>query len=303
MSFYTPLRYPGGKARLGPWLAQALRHNRISNGSYAEPYAGGAGAAMFLLLRGYVKNIHINDADPVVHSFWHAAIHNSSRLVKLVRETKVDMKSWEEQHEIMANQHKHSHLRVGFATFFLNRTNRSGILAGGVIGGKAQTGNFKLDARYNKDDLIGRLQAINEMRRCISLTGMDASDWLLNEAPNLPNTSLIYLDPPYYVKGSLLYRNFYAPEDHAAIAEKALSIKTPLLVTYDDVPEIRSLYSRAASVNFSLKYSTYSDRPDSTEVMFYSNMTLPSNPRLTRGNYLPPAGLNKTTNVVPHGVY
>jgi DNA adenine methylase len=302
MNFYTPLRYPGGKARLGPWLAEALRHNRISNGSYAEPYAGGAGAAMFLLLRGYVKNIHINDVDPVVHSFWHAAIRNSSRLVKLVKETKVDMKSWEEQQEIMANQHRYSHLRVGFATFFLNRTNRSGILAGGVIGGKGQTGNFKLDARYNKDELINRLQAINEMRRSISLTGMDASEWLSNVAPDLPPTSLIYLDPPYFVKGSLLYRNFYAPEDHAAIAQKALAINTPLLVTYDDVPEIRALYSKASAVNFSMKYSTHSDRVDSTEVMFYSNMTLPFNPQLTRGSHLPPTSLNKATNVVPHGV-
>lgn len=302
MSFYTPLRYPGGKARLGPWFAQVLRHNRISDGVYAEPYAGGAGAAMFLLVRGYVKQVHINDADPVVYSFWHAATKNSTRLVKLVRETPVTIETWEQQKDVIAHPHRYSHLRVGFATFFLNRTNRSGILAGGVIGGKGQQGNFKLDARYNKDELIKRLETIGELRQCISVQGIDAQEWLSTTGSELPAGSLLYLDPPYFVKGSQLYRNYYNPADHAAIARQVMSVETPVVVTYDNVPDIRSLYQQAAAVNFSLRYSTHAARPQSTEVLFYRNLTLPSSPRLTRGNHLPPASLNEASDVVPHVV-
>jgi len=302
MSFYTPLRYPGGKARLGPWLGQVLRHNRISGGAYAEPYAGGAGAALFLLMRGFVDEVHINDADPVVYSFWHAATRNSARLIGLVEQTPVTMDTWEEQHEILANAHRHSHLRVGFATFFLNRTNRSGILAGGVIGGKQQTGPFKLDARYNKADLVSRLVAIGQLAESIKITCEDALDWLHTKAPELPKNSLIYLDPPYFEKGSLLYRNFYEVQDHAAVAKAVMKLRTPLVVTYDDVPQIRKLYSKAPCSSFTVHYSTHTERPESTEVLFYRNITLPRPPQLTRGVSLPPAVLDKQADVVPKRV-
>lgn len=300
MSFYTPLRYPGGKARLGPWLAELMRHNRISGGDYAEPYAGGAGAALFLLMRGYVNRIHINDADPVVYSFWHAATRNASRLVQWVKDTPVTMETWEEQQEVLVNAHRHSYLKVGFAAFFLNRTNRSGILAGGVIGGKNQTGNYLLDARFNKADLMGRIETIGAMSKSITISCCDARDWLIET--DLPKKSLLYLDPPYYVKGAQLYRNFYDPADHADIAKLVMQRKTPVLVTYDDVQPIRDLYAGAEAVNFSLHYSTHVARPKSTEIMFYRNLQLSSPPRLTRGNALPPASPNKRPNVVPESV-
>lgn len=300
MSFFTPLRYPGGKARLGPWLAELMRHNRISGGEYAEPYAGGAGAALFLLMRGYVNKIHINDADPVVYAFWHAATKSTAKLVKLVESTPVTMETWYAQREVLAEPDKHSFLRLGFAAFFLNRTNRSGILAGGVIGGLNQSGNYGIDARFNKADLINRLQAVGAMAKSISVTCCDARDWLIQT--DLPKSSLTYLDPPYYVKGAQLYRNFYDPDDHAEIAQLVMTRKTPVLVTYDDVPPIRELYAGASAVNFSLHYSTHLSRPKSTEVMFYRHLDLPSLPRMTRGSALPPAVPNEGGHVVPKRV-
>lgn len=301
MSFFTPLRYPGGKARLGPWLAELMRHNRISGGEYAEPYAGGAGAALFLLMRGYVNRIRINDADPVVYAFWHAATKSTAKLVKLIEETPVNMAQWELQQEVLANHTSHSNLRVGFAAFFLNRTNRSGILSGGVIGGRKQTGNYGLDARFNKSDLIGRIQAVGAMAKSIDVTCLDARNWLAES--DLPRNSLTYLDPPYYVKGAQLYRNHYGPGDHAEIAAAVMQLSTPVLVTYDDVPQIRELYTGASAINFSLHYSTHLSRPKSTEVMFYRNLSLPSRPRMTRGSVLPPAAANELTDVVPEGVH
>lgn len=281
-TFATPLRYPGGKGRLGFWFGSLLRHNRISGGWYVEPYAGGAGAALYLLTRGYVNHVVINDADPVVHAFWQAALHDSSRFLGLVASTPVTMDSWYRQKAILADPGRYEPTEVGFATFFLNRTNRSGILAGGVIGGKAQTGTYDLSARFNKPDLTHRINILVAMRRHISLYGLDAMELLKTIEPDLPQKCLIYLDPPYYNKGSQLYRNYYRPEDHALIATIVREQSRPWVVTYDDCQPIRDLYEGMPGTEFSLHYSTHTSRPVATEVMYYNHLTLHEPPHLRR---------------------
>lgn len=285
-AFITPLRYPGGKGRLGPWLAQVMRHNKISGGWYVEPYAGGAGAALFLLMRGYVDHIVINDADPVVFAFWKAATEHSNDLVAKVRTTPVTMRTWERQKAVIESPGAHDVVEVGFAAFFLNRTNRSGILSAGVIGGKDQNGPWKLDARYNKEDLSQRISKIGSMSKHITVLGMDALDLLTDVAPGFPSKCLVYLDPPYFVKGSLLYRNHYQPEDHASIAHCVVQADYPVIVTYDDCPEVRRLYAGLDAAQFSLHYSTHLARPKTSEVLFYRNLALPFEPQLTRGYQL-----------------
>lgn len=281
--FGSPLRYPGGKGRLGPWLAQLLRHNKISGGWYVEPYAGGAGAAIYLLAQGYVDHIVINDLDPVVHAFWWAVLNDTERFIDLLDEAPVTMDSWYRQKAIHADPDRFSLTEIGFATFFLNRTNRSGILKGGVIGGKNQDGPYSLAARFNKLDLAERVRNVASLADHISLHNEDAVDLLSMLQPDLPVKSLIYLDPPYYQKGSQLYRNHYLPEDHQKIAECVVALKTPWLVTYDSCPEIRSLYQACSGVEFSLHYSTASDRPLATELMYYGNLTMPAQgPVMTR---------------------
>lgn len=281
--FVSPLRYPGGKGRLGPWLAELIRTNQLTGGCYAEPYAGGAGAALYLLLNNHVNRIVINDADPVVHAFWHATVHESKALIKLIKKHAPTMKTREFARSILDVPEEYSTAEVGFATFFLNRTSRSGILNGGVIGGKAQVGNYKLDARYNRDDLIARIEAIAAKKDHITIYGMDALDLLDQVCPALPEKSLVYLDPPYYVKGSQLYRNFYDHADHESISAAVKDLKLPVLVTYDDTPEIRKIYRGMKNTLFSLQYSTHLSRPLVSEVMFYANLKLPMPPVLTRG--------------------
>lgn len=282
MSFATPLRYPGGKGRLGPWLAELLRHNSLSGGCYVEPYAGGAGAAIYLLTMGYVDHIVINDADPVVYAFWAAALNHTDDFIRMIERTPVTMSTWEAQKEIHANPTKHDLLEVGFATFFLNRTNRSGILSAGVIGGRAQKGKYKLDARFNKQDLAQRIRLLGQMRRHIGVHGLDAIDFLNTIEEYLPERSLIYFDPPYYEKGSSLYRNFYKPEDHASIALRISELNRPLLVTYDNCPPILDLYRDFDYTEFSMVYSTAMDRPLGSEVMFYRDLEIHSEPVLKR---------------------
>lgn len=281
-SFVTPLRYPGGKGRLGAWLAQLLKHNGLDRGLYMEPYAGGAGAAMYLLTCEHVERIVINDLDPVVHAFWWAVLNDTERLVETIRETPVNIETWHLQRAVVQNASTADRTALGFATFFLNRTNRSGMIKGGVIGGRNQTGKYLIDARFNKEKLIERIEKIAAFRERIQLFNLDAMALLNHPEIEIDNNSLIYLDPPYYEKGSQLYRNHYRPHDHQQIATTVMEIETPWLVTYDNCNEIKELYNSAEGVEFSLHYSTHMLRPKATEAMFYGNLNLHTAPTLKR---------------------
>lgn len=281
-AFASPLRYPGGKGRLGPWLAALMRHNHISGGWYVEPYAGGAGAAIYLLAQGYVNHVIINDVDPVVYAFWWAILHDTDNFLSLLSKTPVTMDSWYFQKQIHADLDSYSKTEIGFATFFLNRTNRSGILKGGVIGGKKQDGPYLLDARFNKKNLVERVMGVASLAEHITLRNQDALALLGDIDQELPDRSLIYLDPPYYQKGSQLYRNHYQPNDHKKIADCVKGLKTPWVVTYDDCCEIKTIYNSCRSAEFSLHYSTAKNRPLATEIMFYQNLEIHCPPSLTR---------------------
>jgi DNA adenine methylase len=189
--FITPLRYPGGKGRLGPWLGQVIEANGLKGGWYIEPYAGGAGAALYLLKQGFVDQIVINDADPVIHAFWVAVTEHTDAFIDKLESTPVTVDKRLELLQIIAAPKGKSVLDIGFAAFFLNRTNRSGILAGGVIGGKLQDGLYKLNARYNKNDLISRIQVIGSLRNRINVLGVDALDLLADYSPGFPEKTLI----------------------------------------------------------------------------------------------------------------
>ena len=281
-NFITPLRYPGGKGRLGPWLAALLKYNNSSDGIYVEPYAGGAGAALYLLAKRHVERIIINDLDPAVYAFWWSIINRPSDFMDLFEDTSVDIESWERQRSIQKSPGSFELLEVGFSTFFLNRTNRSGILEGGVIGGKAQNGKYLIDARFNKANLKARLLDVIDLGRKITLYNADAIDIIEGICGDLSANDLIYFDPPYYNKGGQLYRNHYEPDDHYRISHAIRGLSTPWLVTYDSCPEIHELYRDEESVEFSLCYSTHSQRKKSTEIMIYKNISLHEAPTLHR---------------------
>lgn len=273
---FTPLRYPGGKARFAPMIADVINGNTLAGGHYLEPYAGGAGVALVLLMDGVVSHIHINDADPAVSVFWRAAVHDTAELIKLVANEPVTMEAWHHWRAMMLGKTTGTQIERGFATLFMNRTNRSGILKGGVIGGKAQAGAYKLDARFMRDELCLRLERIGRHAEGISVYEEDAYKLLLRCHEFLPRTSLIYLDPPYYVKGAGLYRNFYKHDDHAQIARLLGSnrFRRPWVVSYDNADEIRTMYSYANSFTYGLRY-TAQQRYTGSEVMFFSERLTP----------------------------
>jgi DNA adenine methylase len=246
------------------------------SGHYLEPYAGGAGLALILLFDGHVTHIHINDADPALAVFWRVATTQASNLIAKVANEPVTLEAWHHWRSVMLGQTEATELDRGFATLFMNRTNRSGILMGGVIGGKGQSGTYKIDARFMRDKICARLTRIGEHSSAIHVYEEDASALLTRCHRFLPLNSLVYLDPPYYVKGSELYRNSYRHGDHERIAKLLGSAKfrRPWIVSYDNVSEIRSMYKYARAFSYGLSY-TAQRRYIGAEVMFFSERLEP----------------------------
>lgn len=243
--------------------------NDLVGYNYVEPYAGGAGVALSLLYEEYASHIHINDLDHSVFALWYAVLNEPDELCQRIVNTAVTMEEWERQKQVQSAADI-DRVDLAFSTFFLNRTNRSGIIDGGVIGGKDQKGIWKLDARYNSDALIHRIQKVARYRNRITLTQMDAADYTREVIIDLPQETFTYFDPPYYVKGEGLYENSYLDEDHKEIAELIRGVKQPWIVSYDAVPRILGLYEGLNRIAYSLSYSA-ADRYRGSEVMFFSS--------------------------------
>ncbi len=268
---YTPLRYPGGKARFAPFVADLMQRNGLSGGHYLEPFAGGAGVALELLYHGVAEHVHINDFDPAIAAFWRAATEQPRMLIELVANEPVTVEAWHHWRSVMLGQTNSTETERGFATLFLNRTNRSGILKGGVIGGLAQAGSYKIDARFKRDVLIKRLERIAQHASHIHVYEEDAHALLTRCHKFLPAKSLVFLDPPYYVKGAGLYRNYYEHSDHERIAKllRSTRFRRSWIVSYDNIEEIKTMYAYARALAYGLKY-TAQTRYEGTEVMFFS---------------------------------
>lgn len=271
MDFVSPLRYPGGKAKVASFVQELIIQNNLLDGTYVEPYVGGGSVALCMLFNECVSDIYINDIDLSIYAFWHSILMDSERFCRLIHDTPVNMAVWKKQRDIQANKLKEDLLTVGFSTFFLNRTNRSGILNAGVIGGNDQMGNYKIDARYNKSDLIRRISRIAEYSDRIHLSNLDALQLINDLCLKLSEKTLFYFDPPYYVKGKGLYLNHYNDENHREIAAVIKKLnRYKWIISYDNVEFITSLYSDFRQQIFELNYSA-SNSGKGKEVMVFSN--------------------------------
>lgn len=267
--FVSPLRYPGGKLKVVDFIKRLFEVNDLCDGTYIEPYAGGASVALTLLYSEYAHRIHINDIDRSIYAFWYSVLHETDSLCRMISDTKVDMQEWHRQKDVQIRKDEVDLLDLGFSTFFLNRTNRSGIISAGVIGGKNQTGRFKIDARYNKSDLIKRIENVAEYADRIELTNIDAVEMI--QSMRVPiKKSLCYLDPPYYVKGQDLYLNYYNDDDHRNIAKTMKSYCGKWILSYDAVSFIKNLYTDYRQEEYYLSYSA-GDPAKGCEVMVFSN--------------------------------
>lgn len=264
----TPLRYPGGKSGLTNFIRLVLAKNGLRGGHYIEPYCGGAGAAVTLLRAEAVSHIHLNDIDPAVFAFWRTLVRNPEILCNFVESVALTVSQWRHQREIYMDPSSKQEQRA-CAFLYLNRVNRSGILNGGLIGGLAQKGEWLMDARFNRADISNRIRKISEYRDGISVHNEDALKFIKSNNRKWPKSALIYLDPPYYLKGQCLYRNAYEHNDHVRIASYLRSLtKRCWIASYDANPEIANLYSGLEQQRYSLDY-TARNRTSGKEVIIY----------------------------------
>lgn len=267
----TPLRYPGGKSILTDFFARIIdSHFKKGNITYIEPYAGGAGAALALLLSDKVTTAVINDYDPAIYSFWKLVVNHPDKIIELIRNTPVTIEEWKKQKQIYSHTKSVDYIRLGFATFYLNRTNRAGILNAGPIGGMAQHGEWKLNARYNKQALIDRIQTISLYKDKITVQNKDGLEIIKEYADK--DSTFFYIDPPYCDKGSKLYLNFLTQSDHARLARLLHSLNDrKWLLSYNESVFTRNLYEGFAKMSFPLRYSVHPSTKLGRELMIFSD--------------------------------
>jgi DNA adenine methylase len=252
-----------------------ISYNGFEQRHYVEPYSGGCGLALSLLFSGHVSAIHLNDLDRSVWAFWWAILNECDELIRRVQNVDINVIEWDRQRAVQADKATADPIDLGFSTFFLNRTNRSGIIhSGGVIGGRAQAGPWLIDCRFNRSDLIRRIRRVYLYRGKISIYNEDAEQFVSRVGAGIPPTALMYIDPPYYEKGSLLYKNSYLRRDHEKLAKTFSQLRCPWFLTYDNVDPIKELYRQYQSVELDIGYSVHSKRRGS-ELLVFSDLITP----------------------------
>lgn len=265
--YYSPLRYPGGKNCIFSFVSKFFYENDLIGISYAEPYAGGAGLALRLLFEGYVDTIHINDYDKSIYSFWFSILNRQEEFCDWLEGIDVSVENWHKYKEVQLRKDEVDEFELAKSTFFLNRTNISGVIKGGVIGGVEQKGKYKIDARFNKKDLIQRIIKISSLKNRISLTNKDGVDFIRSLNRKREDV-FIYLDPPYYQKGANLYMNFYSEKDHLRLSKYVSKLRNKWMVSYDNNSFILDLYKHQRKVLYKLSQSASNRVGD--EVLIFS---------------------------------
>lgn len=250
----TPLRYPGGKTKIFKQVKKLIETNFPNPPRYCEGFMGGAGLSLKLLFEGVVSEIHVNDLDDAIYSFWVSCLDFNNQLVRLINETDITIDEWHKQKTIYQNPINYTVLEKGFSTLFLNRTNRSGIMIAGPIGGKKQDGNYKLDCRFKKKGIIDILNKIYDYRDKIHVYNLDAKDFIA-QIDKTYDDVFIYLDPPYISKGPELYKNSFKLVDHEELKETVAKLNNKWFITYDDHPDVERIYGEYNQQKFNLTYT------------------------------------------------
>lgn len=284
MRYQSPLRYPGGKASLAGLLEDTIDLNGLRGAAYYEPFAGGAGAALELLVRGAVGSLFLNDLDTRVYAFWKATLNQTSKMIDRTMSVPLSIEEWKKQREICRVPSRYSQIDVGFAAFYLNRCNRSGVLTGaGPIGGLKQSGKWRLGVRFYRDQLASRLEAIGRNRSRISVSRLDAIDFLKQKLPNGKGRlkGFVYLDPPYVVKGQRLYLNAYENGDHSRLANYLCrQTVLPWFMSYDDTQLVRNLYEGNHISTLTIDYKLHEKRSADELIITPPTIVTPSSCRI-----------------------
>lgn len=250
----SPLRYPGGKSKIYEKVKNLIIANEYGNRMYVEPFAGGFGIGIGLLCEGLVPSVILNDFDSHIYNFWYSVLFDTESLLRLISDTPITI----EEREIQKQNYKDTDadsLTDGFATLFLNRVNFSGVIKGGPIGGLDQSGTYKIDCRFNKEDIKSKIETIAQLKSKIKLYNKDAGYLIRMNLMKMKSPMFLNIDPPYVVKGNQLYTNFFTEVDHhnlQRVINKHLDENSPWIITYDDCPLVRDIYKRYHMQEYSI---------------------------------------------------
>jgi DNA adenine methylase len=281
-NYISPLRYPGGKSKVSSFIEDMLLLNNLEGCNLYELYAGGAGASLNILFSGLCNKLILNDLDYHIYAFWQSILNHTEDFIRLIRDTDVNIENWDLQKDIYEKYYNHEILEVGFSTFFLNRCNRSGILyKAGPIGGRSQTGNYKIDVRFNKNDLINRVEQIANFNDKIEICNLESLEMIDSIFKNEKEKTFLFLDPPYYIQGEHLYLSCYDDNDHEALSKKLLfNSKKNWFLTYDNCDRINELYSDLRRSELSMSYTLQNKRKAKEVMVFSDSLYLPKQVRI-----------------------
>lgn len=240
----SPLRYPGGKRRLVPYMAAALKANGIQPDLLVEPFAGGASVGLELLAFGFVKRVALGDLDPYVAAFWETTFEDADWLCEQVESVPLDLETWER----MKGSNFRGRRNRALACLYLNRTSFNGALhrRAGPIGGKRASSAYEIGCRFPRERIVQRIRACAALADRVELVVAEEAMNLVKRTRELARKRgwevFFYLDPPFWAKSQYLYRRAFTRNMHRRLAESLRWVDDPYLLSYDPAPEIVELY-------------------------------------------------------------
>ena len=258
MKLTNPLRYPGSKASFSSSVGAFVTACGYTGFEIVEPFAGSASVSIDLVSSGICSKATLIERDPLLYAFWHAVFFDTQRLCNKIKELSVNLATWHELRPLLTikSPDEHELLDLAVAGLFFNRTNFSGVLHAGPIGGQQQKSAYKINCRFNKDDLIVRIRAISKLKDRVAVIFSDALEYLENQKSLNNLNRFYYIDPPYFVQGEKLYRYSFELPQHKQLAKVLRELKAPWLLSYDKHAVIEMLYERYVSSGFEFKYSS-----------------------------------------------
>jgi len=252
----SPLRYPGGKFKIYNKVKNLIEANALNDRTYVEPFAGGFGIGLGLLRDDIVQTAVLNDFDTHIYNFWYAVLYHTDDLLRMITDTTITIEERDRQQAVYINDNA-DRVNDGFATFFLNRVNFSGVIKGGPIGGFSQSGTYKLGCRFNKDEMASKILQIASLRERIELHNCDANELITQHLQGRIHTSFFNIDPPYVKKGSKLYTNYFKEQDHRDLERTITGYlgETRWIVTYDDCDLIRDIYKDYHMIEYDILHN------------------------------------------------
>ena len=267
-------RYPGGKAKL---CGRILHHlSRLMDDSitqYRELFFGGGSVGIkYVQKKECPKQIWLNDKDVGIACLWTSVIRYPDSLKKLVLAYKPTVDSFYQLKNDLLNttsvpDTEEEVAQVGFNKLALHQITYSGLglKSGGPLGGVAQLSKYKVDCRWSPAYICKKINTVHKVfsnKEVIheACTSYDFEKIITDTSMK----ALLYLDPPYFVKGSQLYHESFTHQDHTRLCENLKNTQHKWLLSYDACEEIKEMYSWATIEEVEVNYSITASKDTAT---------------------------------------